>query len=159
MSTRLSFAACFIIMIDCHFEGLPVVFSGPLAQWHLLRRWGLGIALGASIVVGFPAHGRPRLAEPPAIERSVMPPEARVLRERVDAGGPFRYEKDGAVFGNRERALPPRPRGFYREYTVTTPGARDRGARRIICGGHQPTQPVVCYYTADHYNSFRRITP
>ena len=61
------------------------------------------------------------------------------------------------MFGNRERLLPGKARGFYREYTVKTPGARTRGARRIICGGTPPTAPEVCYYTGDHYASFKRI--
>jgi ribonuclease T1 len=61
------------------------------------------------------------------------------------------------VFGNRERQLPAQARGFYREYTVKTPGASNRGARRIVCGGKMPTAPEACYYTADHYASFRRI--
>jgi ribonuclease T1 len=73
-------------------------------------------------------------------------------------GGPFRHEKDGTVFGNRERLLPQERRGHYREYTVDTPGSRDRGARRIVCGGERQT-PSVCWYTADHYASFRRIVP
>jgi len=73
-------------------------------------------------------------------------------------GGPFAHEKDGVVFGNRERLLPAQKRGYYREYTVTTPGSRDRGARRIVCGG-QPRTPDTCFYTADHYASFRKIVP
>lgn len=74
-------------------------------------------------------------------------------------GGPFRHEKDGSVFGNRERLLPQERRGHYREYTVETPGSRDRGARRIVCGGERAAPPVACWYTADHYASFRRIVP
>ncbi len=76
----------------------------------------------------------------------------------IHQGGPFPYEKDGTVFGNRERLLPAHKRGYYREYTVPTPGSRDRGARRIVCGG-APKAPDACYYTADHYASFRRIVP
>ena len=79
------------------------------------------------------------------------------MQRLIRTGGPFPYFKDGTVFGNRERVLPRRERGFYREYTVRTPGARDRGARRIICGGRQPTEPESCFYTADHYASFQRI--
>ncbi|MBT2301330.1 guanine-specific ribonuclease N1 and T1 [Variovorax paradoxus] len=73
-------------------------------------------------------------------------------------GGPFRHEKDGTVFGNRERLLPRERRGHYREYTVDTPGSRDRGARRIVCGGERAAL-ATCWYTADHYASFRRIVP
>ena len=75
----------------------------------------------------------------------------------VLSGGPFAYDKDGTVFGNRERILPAQKRGFYREYTVKTPYARNRGAKRIICGGNQPTAPEACYYTDDHYATFKRI--
>lgn len=83
-----------------------------------------------------------------------LPAEALETLALIQRGGPFPYRKDGTTFQNRERRLPSRPRGYYREYTVPTPGARDRGARRIIAGG-QP--PEVYYYTADHYRSFRRI--
>jgi ribonuclease T1 len=74
-------------------------------------------------------------------------------------GGPFQHEKDGTTFGNYERQLPRARRGYYREYTVDTPGARNRGTRRIVCGGRQPTAPDACYYTGDHYSSFRKIVP
>ncbi|AOK58204.1 ribonuclease [Burkholderia ubonensis] len=89
-------------------------------------------------------------------------PTARLPREAVTTlgliagGGPYPYEKDGVVFGNRERILPKAKRGFYHEYTVPTPRARNRGARRIVCGG--PLRRVDnCFYTDDHYNSFKRI--
>lgn len=86
-----------------------------------------------------------------------LPKEAKGTLERVKVGGPFAYEKDGSRFGNYERILPARPRGYYREYTVRTPGMRNRGARRIVCGGNQ-VAANDCYYTDDHYNSFKRIT-
>lgn len=86
-----------------------------------------------------------------------LPVEAQTTDGLIRVGGPFAYAKDGMVFGNRERLLPGKPRGFYREYTVKTPGARDRGARRIVCGGLQPTQPEACFYTGDHYASFQLI--
>jgi ribonuclease T1 len=85
-----------------------------------------------------------------------LPREGRWTYELIRQGGPFPNGKDGAVFGNRERMLPRASRGFYREYTVPTPGSRDRGARRIVCGGPART-PHACYYTADHYASFRLI--
>ena len=88
---------------------------------------------------------------------SSLPPEARRTDQLIHSGGPFPYAKDGVVFGNYEKRLERRPRGYYHEYTVPTPGARNRGARRIICGGNQPTQPDACFYTEDHYNSFHRI--
>lgn len=93
----------------------------------------------------------------PAVALDDLPREARITHRLIESGGPFPYEKDGSVFGNRERLLPAAPRGFYREYTVRTPGASNRGARRIVCGGRQPTQPEKCYYTSDHYASFRLI--
>jgi len=85
-----------------------------------------------------------------------LPKEARELRTLIAKGGPFHYSRDGVVFGNREHILPARPRGYYHEYTVRTPGARDRGARRMVCGGTK-TMPDVCYYSDDHYQTFRRI--
>lgn len=83
---------------------------------------------------------------------SELPVEVRETLALIKAGGPFPYSKDGAVFGNREGLLPKRDRGYYREYTVKTPGAKDRGARRIVAG-----RGSEYYYTADHYRSFRRI--
>ncbi|MFM7507051.1 MAG: ribonuclease domain-containing protein [Rubrivivax sp.] len=104
-----------------------------------------------------------RTADGPAVADTValaeLPPEARKTHRLILAGGPFPYDKDGTVFSNRERLLPPRPRGQYREYTVRTPGLSHRGARRIVCGGLPPTQPEACFYTADHYASFKRIQP
>ncbi|MGD9872477.1 MAG: ribonuclease domain-containing protein [Thauera sp.] len=85
-----------------------------------------------------------------------LPPEAIETLALIQQGGPFPYRKDGSTFQNRERLLPSKPRGYYREYTVPTPGARDRGARRIVSGGNPPR---VFYYTADHYRSFRQIEP
>lgn len=86
-----------------------------------------------------------------------LPPEARQTHSLIHSGGPFPYRKDGTVFGNRERLLPRHARGFYLEYTVPTPGVRDRGARRIVCGGMHRQAPESCFYSADHYASFRRI--
>ena len=93
----------------------------------------------------------------PIIALSDLPVQGQAIMKLIYQGGPFRYDKDGTVFGNREKLLPLRQRGYYREYTVRTPGERSRGARRIVCGGLQPTSPNACYYTADHYASFRQI--
>jgi ribonuclease T1 len=81
-----------------------------------------------------------------------LPAEVRATFDLIRQGGPFPYPRDGIVFGNYERILPQQPRGYYHEYTVKTPGAHNRGARRIVCG-------IVpeCYYTEDHYQSFTRI--
>jgi ribonuclease T1 len=86
-----------------------------------------------------------------------LPMQGRNMVKLIYQGGPFKYDKDGSVFGNRERILPARIRSYYREYTVQTPGERSRGARRIVCGGFVATTPDACYYTEDHYASFRRI--
>lgn len=90
----------------------------------------------------------------PAADAQGLPHEAMRTLEAIARGGPFPYDRDGTVFQNREGRLPPQPRGYYREYTVATPGSRDRGARRIVTGGNPPE---VYYYTEDHYRSFRRI--
>lgn len=83
-----------------------------------------------------------------------LPPEARATLDLIARGGPFPHRQDGSTFGNRERLLPPRARGYYREYTVATPGLGHRGARRIVTGGDPP---VEYYYSDDHYRSFRRF--
>lgn len=94
----------------------------------------------------------------PTVALSQLPQQGIDTYQLIHQGGPFPYEKDGTVFGNRERLLPAAKRGYYREYTVKTPRSRNRGARRIVCGG-QTTAPDACYYTADHYASFRKIVP
>lgn len=115
--------------------------------------------LGAFVALQGPAQARaPGPDGVQTVTLAELPPEARKTHRLIEQGGPFPYQKDGTVFGNRERLLPIEPRGYYREYTVKTPGSRDRGARRIVCGGRQTTRPDSCYYTADHYASFRRIT-
>ena len=88
----------------------------------------------------------------PEVAASELPAEARATVELIRKGGPFPYPRDGIVFGNFEKRLPIQARGYYREYTVRTPGAKDRGARRIVAG-----KGGELYYTDDHYNSFRRI--
>lgn len=86
-----------------------------------------------------------------------LPPEARATLRLIAQGGPFPHRRDGIVFNNFEKLLAPQPRGYYREYTVATPGVTHRGARRIVCGGTPPTRPAACYYSADHYRSFLKI--
>lgn len=105
------------------------------------------------------AKEAPAYAAEVSVALSSLPPQAQTTYRLVLQGGPFPYDKDGDVFGNRERLLPMHPRGHYREYTVKTPGASNRGVRRIVCGGRPATAPQTCYYTADHYASFRKIVP
>jgi ribonuclease T1 len=96
----------------------------------------------------------------PEIRIDELPVEARHTLALIKQGGPFPYRKDGVVFGNRERLLPAKPRGYYTEYTVKTPQSRDRGARRIVAGAGAARDPAASgeyYYTDDHYSSFRRI--
>ena len=111
----------------------------------------IGAALPATVVA---RDARPA---PAAVAVQLLPAEAQATHRLILAGGPFAYRKDGTVFGNRERLLPAKPRGYYREYTVPTPQSRDRGARRIVCGGREAVSPDACYYTDDHYASFRLI--
>ncbi len=96
----------------------------------------------------------PSLPDPGTAGSSDLPPEAHATLRRILADGSFPYRQDGGTFGNRERLLPARARSWYREYTVETPGSRDRGARRIVAGGDPPSE---FFYTDDHYRSFRRI--
>ncbi len=87
-----------------------------------------------------------------SITLAELPPEGRDTLVLIKKGGPFPYDRDGIVFGNFEGVLPKQARGYYHEYTVPTPGARTRGTRRIISG-----KPGEYYYTADHYQTFKRI--
>jgi ribonuclease T1 len=122
--------------------GVAVVFAMALA---------LVLAGGAPL-----ASARTSSEALPEVALADLPKEANELRAQIDKGGPFHFSRDGVVFGNRERILPAKPHGYYHEYTVRTPGAKDRGARRMVCGGPK-TMPDVCYYSDDHYQSFRRI--
>ena len=124
-----------------------------------MRKLGLAVAVAAGLATGPLALARPPAPDAAAVALAQLPVEARSTHRLILSGGPFPYSKDGVVFGNRERLLPARPRGHYREYTVKTPGSNDRGARRIVCDGERPTQPEACFFTADHYTSFRRIQP
>ena len=134
-----------------------MVSAGRPTVLGSLRKLGLAALIAATAAVGTPALARGPVNEPTTVALKDLPPEARQTERLIRAGGPFPYAKDGTVFGNRERLLPRKPRGHYREYTVRTPGSRDRGARRIVCGGEQPREPEACFYTQDHYASFQRI--
>ena len=110
------------------------------------------------------AHARdtaPTKINLPEIGVRDLPKEGRDTLVLIRKGGPFPFAKDGSIFANRERILPKEPRGFYREFTVKTPSSRDRGVRRIVCGGavvkQQAQRLESCYYTDDHYASFKKI--
>jgi ribonuclease T1 len=125
-----------------------------------VKKWAAAGLLACAATLGLPAAAKNNpddRAQITEVALAALPPEARETERLIRAGGPFPYGKDGTVFFNRERLLPREKRGYYREYTVKTPGARNRGARRIVCGGEPPTAPEACYYTADHYASFARI--
>lgn len=121
----------------------------------------LGLFLLA-ILAAAPAAARESYVDQgiPSVRAAALPGEARQTLALIRQGGPFLYRKDGSVFGNFERRLPARPHGYYREYTVPTPGLRDRGAQRIVAGrgstGNVRTSGEY-YFTNDHYRSFRRI--
>jgi ribonuclease T1 len=96
-----------------------------------------------------------QVSDLPFVTIDALPPEAVETLQLVVQGGPYPYDRDGVVFQNREGLLPPEAEGYYREYTVTTPGEEGRGARRIVVGGELD----VGYYTDDHYESFREVVP
>jgi ribonuclease T1 len=140
----------------------------PWASEPAPRRGRLWIGLVAVLAVavltwalnqggGFSGGGRPGDADPtdlPRVSLSDLPPEAAQTVALIHSGGPFPYDRDGIVFENREGLLPGEASGYYHEYTVPTPGASDRGARRIIEGSGGEL-----YWTDDHYRSFERISP
>lgn len=133
---------------------------GRPQAWRDLRKGVIAVSVTGLTCVAGAVLARAAPPDKPAIVSvalAELPKEAQATQRLIRAGGPFPYPKDGIVFGNRERVLPAEPRGFYREYTVRTPGAQHRGARRIVCGGRQPTLPVACYFTGDHYSTFRLI--
>ena len=131
------------------------VLTLPLRWWIVafsLLLWG--------VILPNAALGKEPLANAStSIAIAELPLEGRAVYKQIHTGEQFSHSKDGSVFGNRERMLPLQTRGYYREYTVKTPHVKNRGARRIVCGGRRMTQPETCYYTADHYASFRKIVP
>lgn len=116
-------------------------------------------ALWSLALLAPPAAARTEPPPLPDISAKKLPREALHTLGLIAQGGPFPYERDGVRFGNFEGLLPEKPRGYYREYTVRTPGKRNRGTRRIVCGGVEARKPDACYYTRDHYRSFARIQP
>jgi guanyl-specific ribonuclease Sa len=129
--------------------GLPLIRLIAAGAGFLLSALA---ALTIATVPFLPVQAAPvaeQSARIPVVSIQQLPPEARTTIDLIRNGGPFPYRQDGTVFGNRERRLPLNPPGYYREYTVKTPGVRGRGARRIVSG-----QKGELYYTRDHYASF-----
>ncbi len=113
-------------------------------------RWLVFATVAAAVAFG--AYSARQPGAPAEVAVAQLPREAVRTLQLIKQGGPFPYRRDGTVFRNRERQLPAHEQGYYREYTVPTPGAKDRGARRIVAG-----RQSEYYYTEDHYQSFRRI--
>jgi ribonuclease T1 len=110
-----------------------------------------GLALAAFLGAAPPAIAQ-KLDAAVEVPVSQLPQEARQTVSLIRKGGPYPYARDGTIFANREGRLPRQKRGYYREFTVKTPGERTRGARRIISGSAGDL-----WYTDDHYNTFRRV--
>ncbi len=128
-----------------------------VSRWQTkLRRFAVLLFLVAGIAFNASARATPQA--PGDVALADLPKEAREVHALVGTGGPYPFDRDGVVFRNREQLLPAKPRGYYHEYTVRTPGVTSRGARRLVCGGPAKV-PDVCYYTDDHYQSFRKIRP
>ena len=126
-----------------------------ISRWRrYVRRFALLLLLAAGIAFTASARTTPQALADVAL--ADLPREARDVHALVGSGGPFPFDRDGIVFGNREKLLPAQPRGYYHEYTVRTPGVKSRGGRRLVCGGPAKA-PDACYYTDDHYRSFRKI--
>ena len=102
------------------------------------------------------ASGAQAPSAPAVVTKAQLPAEAGETLRLIKAGGPFPFGEDGVLFRNSAALLPQHPRGYYHAYTVRTPGATDRGLRRIVCGGPRK-QTSDCYYTEDYYASFKRI--
>ena len=118
-----------------------------IALIALIAALGIGYAINAAR--GDDHHTGLRSG---AVALSTLPAEVTETVHLIEAGGPYPYRQDGEIFNNAERRLPDEPRGYYREYTVPTPGSADRGARRIITGKNGEY-----YYTPDHYETFLRV--
>ncbi|PJJ00768.1 ribonuclease T1 [Streptomyces sp. 2333.5] len=141
-------------LLGALLAGLLLVLTGCATSGA-----GNGSSPGSPGATATAAAGSPGATKAPAWAQGMplvtvaqLPSQARDTLRIIDAGGPFPYRQDGTVFGNRERLLPPQPRGHYHEYTVRTPGSPDRGARRIVTGESHQT-----YYTDDHYRTFKAV--
>lgn len=117
-----------------------------------LKALWLGLLLCLPLAVDARSHYAHADNPIQGITVSELPAEAHDTLRLIKQGGAFPFARDGVIFGNREHSLPRQPHGYYHEYTVKTPGAHNRGARRIVCGPWPE-----CYYSGDHYQTFKRI--
>lgn len=137
-STRIRVVLLAAVAVLCGLTGCDVTAAPPAPDVSVTRP--------APSTSDTPRSGLP---EVPVAE---LPAQARTVLARIAEGGPYRYPQDDRVFRNREGRLPDREAGYYREYTVPTPGESDRGARRLVVG-----EGGDVYYTADHYRTFRQV--
>ena len=140
----------FIIELDSRLRGNDGLFWAQFKK-YLPVLFAMLFALASTQVCAYDHRSRNEDAVQ-SVTVDELPPEARATLQLIKQGGPFPFPRDGVIFGNFEKRLPQQPRNYYHEYTVRTPGARNRGARRIVCGA-----PVERYYSGDHYRTFRRI--
>ena len=142
-------------------RGWIAIFGCALLAVWLLSRQFSGVASAEAPAPRGPSIESPttehaQAAHAPQANTSNLPVEAIETLRKIQSGERLPYRRDGVVFENRERLLPDKPRGYYHEYTVPTPGLNHRGARRIVTGG-KPAE--IWYYSADHYRSFRQVEP
>ena len=137
-----------VVLLIGGLWGMRVAQQPPPPQFA--PSLGADLSSGSNSQAAAEAQSRAATARDPL--PAFLPPEARETIALIQRGGPYPHRQDGSTFGNRERQLPQRPRGYYREYTVDTPGLSHRGAKRIVTGGDPPD---AWYYTDDHYESFR----
>jgi ribonuclease T1 len=149
---RLELSALILYHSAFGIQGKPVLLSGRPLAWQTPRKLGLAITVVGALLTSVNGLAKGPVPAAGTVSVAELPREAVATEASIRAGGPFADSKDGSVFGNRERRLPAQSYGYYREYTVPTPGAHDRGPRRIIAG-----RKGERYYTEDHYRRFKRI--
>ena len=138
-----------------HFPGLSSDFAAAVVVDIAVAMLRNGVLLLLGLLLSFQVFARESLSQD-GVSLGQLPQEAQATLVLIKQGGPFPYAKDGVVFGNYEGMLPRQRRGYYHEFTVKPPRARNRGARRIIAGGNPQTSGEY-YYTDNHYQTFRRI--
>lgn len=152
--TWLIAVVLFVVASVCAGCTTSVAEQATSASPSVTTSASAGVTLGSTTAPATGSDLAPAEAtsDLPTVRVSQLPPQAVDTLELIDQGGPYPYDRDGVTFQNRERILPGQPQGFYSEYTVITPGSKDRGARRIVAG-----EDGSRFYTDDHYDSFREV--